>query len=386
MGLFDRIFPKKQIMADSFFKTFTAYQPRFTSFCGSIYESELVRAAIEAKASHISKMEVSIIGSAKPRLQTKLKAGPNQWQTWSQFLRRLSTIYDVCTTAFIIPVFDDFGEVSGVFPGLPDTCEIVEHNGIAYLRYKFATGDIGSIELSQCGILVNHQYRSDFFGEKNDIALKPTMDLIAIENQGIVEGVKNSTTYRLMARMTNFAKQEDLTKERKKFNELNFSSEAEGGGILLIPNTYSDVKQLTNNQYVVPEGERKRIETNVYNYFGVNEKILQNSARSADLNAFYDGALEPFAVQLAEVMTKMLFTERERASGAGVSVNANRLQYMSPSEKLDLIKTMGDRGMLRINEARLLLNYPPVDGGDEMMPIRNEYVNVTNKTEDEDGE
>lgn len=75
-----------QPTAGGFFKTLTAYTPVFTTWGGELYESELVRSAIHARATHISKLSVSVQGSAQPKLQTKLKAGPNEWQTWGQFL------------------------------------------------------------------------------------------------------------------------------------------------------------------------------------------------------------------------------------------------------------------------------------------------------------
>ena len=93
--------------ARAFFKTLTAYAPVFTNWGGEIYESEIVRASIDARARHISKLKVETAGSANPSLQARLKQGPNQWQTWSQFLYRTSTILDVNNTAFIVPVFDE---------------------------------------------------------------------------------------------------------------------------------------------------------------------------------------------------------------------------------------------------------------------------------------
>lgn len=384
MSLFDRIFgakKEKELLPDSFFQTLNAYVPAFTSWNGSIYESELVRSAINAKAEHVSKMSVRIVGSAKPALQTKLKCAPNEFQTWSQFLYRLSTILDVNNTAFIVPVIDRYGETTGIYPVLPMSCEIVEYNGTPYLRYHFASGNIASIELENCGIMTKFQYKNDFMGDTNN-ALRQTMGLIDIQNQGIKEGVKSAATYRFMAQLSNFAKAEDLKKERLRFSSKNLSSD--GGGLLLFPNTYSNIQQIKSSPFVVDADQMKLINTNVYNYFGVNEKIMQNSANADELDAFYNGALEPFAIQLSEVMTKMLFTLNEQGRGNRVHVTSDRLQYMSVSNKVSLIQTLGDRGMLTINEGRELLNYAPVDGGDELMPIRGEYYNAT-ESEDEDG-
>ena len=80
------------------FKTFTTYQPTFRSWGGKIYESDLVRAAINARAVHISKLKFEWVGAAQTKLQTTLRKRPNQYQTWSQFLYRCSTILDIENT------------------------------------------------------------------------------------------------------------------------------------------------------------------------------------------------------------------------------------------------------------------------------------------------
>lgn len=385
LGLFDKIFNKKEQerVYDSFFKTLNAYVPAFTNWQGSIYESELVRAAIDAKARHISKMSVRCEGSAKPELQTRLRVAPNEWQTWSQFLYRSATILEVNNTAFIVPIIDSYDNTTGIFTVLPDRCEIVQYKEQPFLRYYFSGGQTASIELERCGILTKYQYMSDFLGTDNR-ALNQTMQLIDIQNQGISEGVRAAATYRFMAKVSNFSKAEDLKKERQRFSRENL--EGEGGGILLFPNTYADIKQIETKPFVVDADQMKVINTNVFNYYGVNEKIMQSSAGAEDLDAFYNGQLEPFAIQLAEVLTKMLYSRREQASGSHIVVTSDRLQYMSVASKINLLQTMGDRGMLTVNEGRQLLNYAPIPGGDKMMPIRGEYYNAAEKEVNKDGE
>lgn len=377
MGLFQKIFkrPNPSKASDGFFESLTAYAPIFTSWGGCIYESELVRAAIHSKATHISKLAVTIQGSAKPKLQTKLKTGPNEWQTWGQFLYRLSTILDVQNTAFIVPVQDYLGEPSGMYPILPSLCEIINVDGEPWLRYQFQNGDYAAIEFESCGIMTKFQYSDDFFGEPN-AALTPTMDLINIQNQGIAEGVKSSATFRFMARVNNFSKPEDLAKERKRFTRENLQDE---GGVLLFPNTYSEIQQIKSNPFVIDAEQMNAIKENVYDYFGVNTDIIQNKAYGDAWSAFYEGAIEPFAIQFSDVATKMFFTERERASGSFLMATANRLQYMSNTDKLNVSAQMVDRGIMSINEAREIWNLPSIKGGD-IHVIRGEYYNSSDKT------
>lgn len=383
MGLFD-IFLKNRPKVNQSAKVqpfymLNGYEPKFTSFGGDIYEQELVRAAINSRATHISKLKFDIIGSARPALQTKLSKAPNQMQTWSQFLYRVSTILDVHNTAFIVPIYDKYGEPIGIFCPVPHKVTITMYGNTPYLVYEFSFNQKAAIELEYCGILTKYQYKSDFFGEDNH-ALFPTMDLIHIQNQGIQEAVKSSATYRFYARSNNFSKSEDLAKERQRFSEDNFSKDAKGGGLLLFPNTYTDINQVKSAPYTVAADEMKLIEKNVYQYFMVNEDILQNKAVGDAWSAFYEGAIEPFAIQFSEVLTKMLFTLIEQSYGNRVMLTANRLQYMTNKDKLDVSSQLVDRGVISINDAREIWNLPPVEGGDVRV-IRGEYQNADEKVE-----
>lgn len=381
MGLFDKIFgnrPKEKGSYEGVFKMLNGYAPKFTSFNGGMYESELVRAAINARATHISKLKVEIQGSARPALQNKMKHGPNEFQTWGQFLYRLSTILDVHNTAFITPVFDQYGEPSGIYTPLPNRCEVVQYGETPYLRYEFGNGLKAAIELEYCGVLTKYQYKDDFFGESNH-ALLPTMDLISIQNQGIQEGVKSAATYRFMATLSNFSKAEDLAKERKRFTMENFARDADGGGILLFPNTYHDIKQVDVKPWVVDADQMKAIKDNVFEYFGVNEDVLTNAAFGDKWAAFYEGAIEWFAIQFSEVMTRMLFTLREQSSGNRVIATANRLQYLSNKEKAEVAQIWADRGLATIDELREIWNMAPLpNGAGEAIPIRGEYYDLRN--------
>ena len=392
MSLLDRIFRPSEAKANekalkearSTFQTLTAYTPAFTSWGGAIYESEIVRASIDARARHISKLKVETIGTANPSLQSKLALGPNQWQTWSQFLYRVSTILDVNNTAFIVPVLDDRLITTGVFPVLPEYCELREFEGKIWLRYQFVSGQYAAVEFDKCAVLTKYQYKSDFFGSSNR-ALRETMQLIHIQNQGIEEGVKNAATFRFMATLNNFSSASDLAKERERFTETNLSSKSDAGGFLLFPNTYKDIKQIDVKPYAVDSAQMEQIRENVFNYFGVNDGVLQNKAKAEELEGFFDGAIEPFAIQLSEALTKMLFTERERAQGTHLIANANRLQYMSTTQKVAMARELLDRGVMSTNEARELFNYPDVENGDVRF-IRGEYQDADTKVEEITGD
>lgn len=383
MSLFEKLFGRDKDLEPSYqeqkvFRLLSGYTPVFHSWSGELYESELIRAAIDARARHISKLDVTINGTAKPSLQSKLKLGPNEWQTWSQMLYRLSTLLDMQNTAIIVPVLDQYGETTGIYPVYYKKVETIEVNGEPWIRIYFPNDQRIAIEQRRVGIMTKYQYRNDLFGESNK-ALDPTMQLLEIQNQGIEEGVKSSASYKFMATLSNFVNETDLKKERERFTRENLT---EGQGMLLFPNTYKDIKQIQVSPFVADAEQIKLINKNVYDYFGVNEDILENKAIGDAWSAFYEGCVEPFSIQLSEVLTKMLFTQKERQTGTFVMATANRLQYMSNADKLAVSAQMADRGLMTRNEIREIWNLPPLpEGIGDTLPVRGEYYDLNGQEE-----
>ena len=380
-GLLDWLFPEKDTPKQERppvqdFRMLTGYRPIFRNYYERIYESALIRSAIESKARHISKLKVEFQGEAQQKLKNRLKFYPNEWMTWSQFLARCSTILDCTNNLFIVPVLNNRLETVGLFPILPERVELVEDkNKKLWVRYTFQNGQRGAIEFSKCAYMVKHQYENDFFGDNNRV-LKPTLDLIALEEQAVKERVETSSTIRFIAQANNFVSPEDLALERQRFTQYNLKGDSTE--MLLFPYQYKDIKQVDVKPYTVSEDQQNAIKENVFDYFGTNEAIMQGTAKSDDLDAFFNSSIEPFAIYLSEALSKMIYTELERSYGNHVYVSGNRLQYMTVSEKVNMAQQLSDRGILTINEIRELFNYEPIPDGDVAV-IRGEYYTVNEK-------
>ena len=250
-------------------------------------------------------------------------------------------------TCFIVPIEDDFGELIGYYPLLPQRCEVVEYNGAPFLRYTFASGQKAAIEFERVGVLTNFQYKDDFFGESN-AALRPTMQLIHTQNQGIINGVKNSASVRFLAKVANMLKPEDITKERKRFTADNLSADNQSG-MVIYDAKFADVKPIESKPFTVNAAQMAQINENVFNYFGTNAGILQNRYTEDEWNAYYEGKIEPFAIQLSLVLSNMTFSDRELSFGNAITFTANRLQYASNATKLNISTQLFDRGLLNRN-------------------------------------
>ena len=374
MGLLDSIRKKEKIESkvESYFKTLCAYALTFTTFEGSIYEMELTRAAIHSFATHCSKLKPEVKGSNNQSFERMLQYKPNALMDTKKYLYRLATSYAVDNTAIIAPLYDKtYEKIIGFYPLATPKVQIKDVDGVKYIRYEFSSGNYGAFRLDEAGIMNQFQYKDELFGESN-ACLHPTMELINTNNQGIIEGVKSSATLRFLAKIAQTLRPEDLEKERKRFVESNFNS-ANAGGVMLIDAKYEDVKQLQTNQFTVDSAQMAQIKENVFNYFGTNEKILQNKFTSDEWGAYYEGKIEPFAIEASLVHTNMKFTPHEVAFGNEIMFTANRLQYASNKEKLDIVTQLFDRGFLTHNQGLEVFNMPGIGAEGDKRYIRKEY-------------
>lgn len=375
MGLFDRINKKEKMekAVNEYFALLTGYRPCFTSFEGGLYEMELTRAAINSFARHVSKLKPEVNGPAagNKTLEKHLQFKPNNVMDTKKYLYRLATMYEVDNNAIIAPLFDEHGTITGFYPLATNKCQIVDVEGKKFIRYHFENSLYGAFELSSAGIMNQMQYNDELFGESNR-AMNPTLELLNTQNQGIVEGVKSAATIRFMAKLANTLKPEHIKEEQKRFRETNLNAD-NNGGVLMFDQKYEEVKQIDSKPYIVNAPQMQQIKDNVYDYFGTNEKIMRNSYNSDEWNAYYEGKIEPFAIEMSLVHTNMVFTERELSFGNQIIFTANRLQYLSNSEKLNTVTQLFDRGFITHNQGLEVFNMSPVEDGDRRY-IRKEYA------------
>jgi hypothetical protein len=280
------------------------------------------------------------------------------------------------TTAFIVPLTDPTGtSLAGYYPLMAARTEIVEVEGEAWLRYTFSNGQRAAIEFSRVGVLTRFQYADDFFGSGNQ-ALSPTLDLLTIQREGMEEAVKSAATIRFMAKLGQTLRPEDIKAERDRFAADNLTAENKSG-VMMFDAKYADIKQIESKPWLIDAEQMGLIKANVFSYFGVNEKILQNDFDEDAWNAFYEGAIEPFALQLGLEMTRMTFTRAERARANEIMFSSNRLQYASNTTKASVVTQLVDRGLMSNYDAADVFNLPKPPG-EERWVIRGEYIDIAN--------
>lgn len=373
-SLFDAVFHRPQMQAvNGYFQTFTAYAPSFTTWQGGLYEAELTRSIIESGADHASKLKPDVSGSAQPVASRALAQQPNPWMTTPQFIKRVWTMLQVNDTALIVPMLSDDGAtITGYYPILPGQCTAYDVDGALWLMLTFPTGDETLVEWSRVGVMTRHQYRSDLFGDGTNV-LQPTLELMHAQNEAEQAAIKQGAAIRFIGKLSQNRNDGDRDKARKEFNAQLSADNA--GGIAVYDKIFSDVEQVTPQSYTVDAAQMERIEKSAYRFFGSNEDIVMNKADEDTFNSFYEGRIEPFAVQLGFVVTSMTYTANEIAHGNSVMFSANRLEFASNTTKLNVAVALFDRGIWNGNQVADVFQSAHYEGGERHV-IRGEYIDL----------
>jgi len=393
MGLWEKLYwPKKQALSSFVNKPYATLSdstPISTTFNGGVYEQELIRACIDRFATACSKLDPSYEGSNKS-IARMIKTTPNEIMTWPQLLYRCATITDAINTCAIVPGYArDLQTITSIYPLMYHTAQVVEYAGEPWVKFFTVPGDdepSHCIELRNVAFLTRYQFQSDVFG--TELAPSATLDLMKAQVEAQKSAIKAGARVRWMGQVSSRMDEKDLENKRKRFVESNLSQDNEGG-ILVYDQTFSSVEQVKNQSYVIDAAEMERIQDNVFSYYGTNKAILQNDYEPNKWAAYYEGKVEPWALQISEGITRMLFTQTQRLKNH-VDFSSSRLQYAAMAEKRNMIRDMVDRGLMTLNEGRRILQMAPVEGGDVYV-IRGEYlmlsqVDMTERQHDSDFE
>lgn len=382
-SLFEKIFGKPTQPKGEYtqLKLLNSYIPIFTPFGSEIYNSDIVRSAVDTiarnaaklKPKHIRRVNGDII-LQDSQIQRLLQTRPNPYMDAFTFYYKVITQLYLKNNSFVFIDFDSTGGVRGFYPVEFSNLELLESRDEIFARFSFIGGDRVVLPYSSIIHLRRHFAKHDFYGESNDIALTPTLELINTTNQGIINAIKSSANLRGLLKFAQaMLKPDDIRKERDRF-VTEYMDITNNGGVAAL-DAKADYIELKNDPKIIDKDQMNHIKQSIYDYFGVNENIIQSKYSEDEWNAFYESTIEPLAVQMSLEFTSKLFTEREQGFGNEIIFEANRLQYASTKTKVQLINTMMPLGVLTINEAREILNLAPVEDGDKRIVSLN-FVNA----------
>jgi HK97 family phage portal protein len=353
-----------------------AFTATFSSFGDNIYRSQTTRAAIDAIARNAAKFNaIHTIDNGelkKPssgKLQKIISERPNPLMSAYDFQYKLFTQLFNKNNAFALIERNPIdGKAEMLIPISYSSVQAVESQAEIFMKFTLNNGNKLILPYDDLIHIRRFYYDKDLFGENND-ALLPTLQLIQTVNEGMENAVQSSASLRGVLKATNVMNEDDKKEARAQFVQDYLGSNNSGG--IAFTDATLDFEPIESNPILISKDQMEAIKNEVYDYFSVNDKIIQSKYTEDEWNAFYESVLEPLAIQLSQEYTNKIFTTREQNLGNKVTFESNKLAYASNETKIKLIKEVGNLGALTINEIRGILNMSPVEGGEKRVQTLN---------------
>ncbi len=369
-GLFQNIFGGKPAIGSNLpiYRLLSSWDSSFTPFSGRAWDIASVRTAVDAWARNAAKVlpkHIRRIGGCREDMHDSidrlLQTRPNPYMTAFAFYYKVAAQYAIYNNAFILPVFDG-GKLTALYPINASRVELVEYMGEMYVRLTFETGSVYTCPYEQIIHLRRHYLDNDIFGDDNR-PLIPTLETAHSFNQSMGKFAKLVSVVRGILKASSVTKAEDLNKRRDDFIRDNLRMENNGAGVIVVDNKY-DYTPITQKETPLPVGQLDFVRREIYDYFGVNEEIIQNKADAAQMDSFYSGELVPFYTQLSQGLTTALFTDREQACGNEIVCELNRMQFETLEKRTAAANFLTNIGAITLDQVLDICGVPGI-GGEE---------------------
>lgn len=380
-SLFNMVFGKNQTksVTKTRLEMFNGYNAEFTTLKNNTYDSKVARQCIDRIATHCAKLipkhiKDSISNNIKGDINFLLQNQPNPIMTKFDFIYKTMSMLYTDSNAFVFIAKDNKGFITGFYPVLAMNYELLQdENSNIYLQFKFVNGKtytLPYIELIHLRLFYN---KNDVFGTNNKI-LKTDIDTAHTASEGIKNAIKTSNNLKGILKYENsMLKDKDLKASKEAFVNDFLNLENESG--IAAMDAKADFKEVNLKPITLDREQLKQVNYNIFDYFGISEKIVNNSFNPDEWNAFYEGVIEPRAIQLSDAFTNKIFNHKAIKEGHKIVFTANRLQYATLANKISLLKEAGALGLLTKDEAREIIDLHPL-GGEEGAKIIQSLNNI----------
>lgn len=337
------------------------YTATFSPYTGQIYANETCRACIRKLAEDTARANARVSGGDK-RLENLLNVRPNIYMSGKDFLYKCRTLYEIYNTAFIYINRDDSGRAISLYPIPNCQSEAVESGDELYIRFWLPNGKALIAAWGDLAVLRKDFHSSDIYGDANT-AISTSLDLLQTTNQGMANAIKSTANLRGLLKSSKAMLSDDDVKAAKDRFVANYMGMDNTSGIGMMDSTLT-FTPVTMQPVVANYKSVEELRNNIYRYFGMSEEAVMNKLTGDAAEAFYEGAIEPFLVALSLELTYKIYTDRQRVSGKEITYEANRMQFMTFANKLQLTG-LWDRGVMNANQIAEAFNLSPPPGGDQ---------------------
>lgn len=341
-----------------------------------LYDMYLARSHINRIATEISKT-IPQLALPNKRIEYYVAKYPNPYQTCSQFLYQLATILLTDNNVFVIPLFDQYGIIDGLWPASAKDASVVQIDNDLWLKYTLPDGVQSLVEYEKCAHLKLMQYTNPLGGENND----PFKQLGYLYDRNLKRSTSkvNDSSIQWIGRLnTILGTEEDIEEQRESFERANFKNKNKS--LLVYDSRFDKLDQVTKIFNLLSAEDMATMQNAAHDYWGISESIMQNKYSESEWYAFYQSRIQPILIQIAQALTKVVYSKSQIMNGN--EIRLDKLQYSSVKDRIDIAFGTYDRGMTMMDDALDILNLPPLPNGEgQKRYIRGEYYqeNATGK-------
>lgn len=354
------------------------------NYANQIYNIPEVRTAIEKVSSIFSRIPIyhkrveknGQVSYQEDTTSRVINYRPNPLQNGTQFFKGLITQFLLENNVFVEPIFDRAsGKLKYLYP-LPVKNFELSLNEAATKGYVqfYDTYNRPDKKYDLDNLIYINRFASLTGGEKNQIGLYETV-LKSLAEQIVNVASPNKPRAIIQSDITG---QGNLKKDDRKGAEEEIKAGfAENIHGLAYLDKMWKITPINWNENDVNQKIMNMVINIVYNYFGITENIINDTATEIEMQMFIANTIAPIAIQFEREFTNKLFTENEYYFGHRIEFDYFALTVSTLQAKTALFGTSIRSGILNIDECREMIGQPPLPNGlGQMYRVTADTINI----------
>jgi HK97 family phage portal protein len=364
--------------------------PFYTSFGENVYASDIIVQSIRCKANEFKKLDPRHIRTTNGAQAVvndssiaRVLKRPNAYMTTADFLEKITILLELNKNVFIYPTFykTKGGErfYTGLYPLKPSEVQYMTNDkDELYLQMRFPNGyettlPADSVIHWRKDYGVNDYFGGGMFGGNDNAGLLTMLQRYDQLTQSIAKALECSCQVNSVLKVNTYSETDALKKKREQF-EADIKANKSG---LLVIDLSSEFQNIPRDVKLVDAETLKFFYDTILRANGTSLAILNGDYTKTQKEAYYEHALEADIKGLGQAMSRVIFSDRETSFGNEIVLYPNAITFMSMENKLAALQTGLPAGIFTKNEARELLGYAPIEGGDVMPRGYNEVDEKT---------
>ena len=364
--IFGRFRPQEQTTRTQL-QMLNSFNPYFSTASENIYDSKVARTCIDRIATHCAKLipkhiQNDLSQTINGDINYLLQHRPNPIMNTYDFLYKTISMLYTDSNAFVYiqkqRAEDGKEYIRAFYPVLATNYELLQdEQNVTYLQFQFINGKTYTIPYLDLIHLRLFYNKHDIYGTGNQV-LRTDLETALTTSEGMKNAIRTSNNLKGILKFTNTMLKEKDIKANKEAFVRDYLSLENSSGIASL-DAKAEFQPIDLKPITLDKAQMEQVNYNIYDYFGISEEIVRNKFTPEQWNAFFEGVIEPRAMQLSYEFTNKIFSDLAIKNGHRIVFTANRLQYASISDKIKLFQQVLPYGLLTKDEALEILDLPP---------------------------